>query len=748
MFIEKYKKNGYVKDMFKSGDIVKVLIPNVINTGYDYRLTESADIGNFVRCTVMNKQYIGVIVGVGDSNLEVSKIKPIIEVCSLGRLSQFDIDWIYKMSDWTLMTPGSVLRLIINVPDAFNPPPIEQLYAFNFDNNAKMTDARLAVFDAFQSNDNDAMSVNDIQNIAHVSLSVVKTMIKTGILIPVEQRVKNNNTFDYKYHDTGTVVLSNEQQSAADIIADALKQNMFSVHLLDGITGSGKTQVYFDSALRAYNAGKSVLLMMPEIALTAQFISRFEKRFGAPPVVWHSNLTAARRREIWRGVANGNIKMVVGTRSALFLPWQNLGLIVIDEEHDTSYKQEDMGNYHARDMAILRAKIANFPVILASATPSIETLHNVALGKYKRLRLMSRFGGAQLPKIETIDMREQRPESYKIDKDSDQETSGNLSPQLCEEISNTLAQHRQVMLFINRRGFAPIVQCKKCGWVAQCPDCSVGMNYHKHIGKLLCHMCGKTVVLPDKCPQCCGEVSMRGVGLEKIQQEVSVKFPNARTALVSSDTIMSREALERLVHKMESGEIDIVIGTQILAKGHHFPNLTLVGVVDADMGLFGTDFRAGEHTFQQLFQVAGRAGRGEFPGRVLLQTYQPEHPVITAICAGNRDDFIASDMESRKNAKMPPYGQLIAVVVEADKETTLKKYCEQLANAAPKLNGGKIMGPIAAQIYQIRNWYRMRFLVAGSERANLQPIVRDWLNKVKQPANVRVKIDVNPQNFM
>ncbi len=734
--------------MFKSGDIVKVLIPNVINTGYDYRLAEPADIGNFVRCTVMNKQYIGVIVGAGDSGLEQSKIKPIIEICNLGKLSQSDIDWIYKMSDWTLMTPGAVLRLIVNVPDAFNPARIEQLYAYNFDNNAKMTDSRLAVSDAFQSNDNDAMSVNDIQNIAHVSNAVVKTMIKNGILIPTQQREKDKDLFHYEYHDTGSVVLNKEQQSAANVIADALKQNTFSVHLLDGITGSGKTQVYFDSALRAYNMGKSVLLMMPEIALTAQFMSRFEKRFGAPPVVWHSNLTAARRREIWRGVANGSIKMVVGTRSALFLPWQNLGLIVIDEEHDTSYKQEDMGNYHARDMAILRAKIANIPVVLASATPSVETLHNVALGKYKRLRLMSRFGGAQLPTIETIDMRIQRPESYKIDKDSENEISGNLSPQLCEEISNTLSQHRQVMLFINRRGFAPIVQCKKCGWVAQCPDCSVGMNYHKRIGKLLCHMCGKTVVLPDKCPQCGNEVSMRGAGLEKIQEEISIKFPNARTALVSSDTIMSREALERLVHKMENGEIDIVIGTQILAKGHHFPNLTLVGVVDADMGLFGTDFRAGEHTFQQLFQVAGRAGRGEFPGRVLLQTFQPEHPVITAICAGNRDEFIASDMESRKNAKMPPYGQLIAVVVEADKETTLKRYCEQLSNAAPQLNGGKIMGPIAAQIYQIRNWYRMRFLVAGEAKANLQPIVRDWLNKVKQPANVRVKIDVNPQNFM
>jgi primosomal protein N' (replication factor Y) len=427
------------------------------------------------------------------------------------------------------------------------------------------------------------------------------------------------------------------------------------------------------------------------------------------------------------------------------LPWQNLGLIVVDEEHDTSYKQEDMGNYHARDMAVLRAKIANFPVVLASATPSVETLYNVSLGKYKRLRLTSRFGGAQLPTIETIDMRSNHPETYKL---NDEEKTGNLSPQLCSEMQKTLDDKKQIMLFINRRGFAPIVQCRKCGWVGECPDCSVGLNYHKHLNKLVCHMCGKTMPLPNKCPQCGGEVSMRGAGLEKIEEEISVKFPNAKTALVSSDTITSRESLERLVHKMESGKIDIVIGTQILAKGHHFPNLTLVGVVDADMGLFGTDFRAGEHTFQQLFQVAGRAGRGEFPGRVLLQTYQPENPVIRAICAGDRDEFMGSDMESRRAAKMPPFGQLIAVIVEADKEKTLKKYCDDLSKAAPQLLGGKIMGPIPAQIYQIRNWYRMRFLVSGDERANLQPIVRNWINKIKAPANVRIKIDVNPQNFM
>ena len=734
--------------MFNTGDIVKVLIPNVINTGYDYRLTANADVGCFVQCTVMNRQYIGVIVGPGDCKLDKSKIKPILRVCNLGHLSQSDIDWIYKMSEWTLMAPGAVLRLIINVPDAFNPPMVEQLYTYNFDIKCKMTETRQRISDAFQSNDNDSMSINDIVNIAHVSHSVVKTMIKNGILQPTQQRTKEQDTHSFQYFDTGAVKLTDEQQAAADVIADAIDKKEFSVHLLDGITGSGKTQVYFDSALRTYNAGKSVLLMMPEIALTAQFMSRFEKRFGAPPVVWHSNLTAARRRDIWRGVANGSIRIVVGTRSALFLPWQKLGLIVVDEEHDTSYKQEDMGNYHARDMAVLRAKIANFPVVLASATPSFETLYNVARGKYKRLRLMSRFGGAQLPKIETIDMREQRPEPYKINPTDETETPGNLSPKLCGEISETLNQHKQVMLFINRRGFAPIVQCKKCGWVAECPDCSIGLNYHKHLGKLLCHICGKTTALPDKCPQCGNEVSMRGAGLEKIEQEISIKFPNAKTALVSSDTILSREALERTVHKMESGDVDIIIGTQILAKGHHFPNLTLVGVVDADMGLFGTDFRAGEHTFQQLFQVAGRAGRGEFPGRVLLQTYQPEHPVITAICAGNRDEFMESDMQSRRAAKMPPFGQLIAVIVESDKESVLHKYCKQLSNVAPNLVGGKIMGPIAAQIYQIRNWYRMRFLISGDARANLQPIVRAWLNKVKQPANVRVKIDVNPQNFM
>lgn len=743
--MKKYKKEGTLLIMFKSDDIVKVLIPNVVNVGYDYRLKSPANIGDYVHVSVMNKPYVGVIIGRGDSGLSESKIKNVVAVFDFPGMSKSDLEWIKKMSEWTMMPMGNVLRLIVNVPDAFVPPKLEKLYSFNDDKKVRQTENRQAVADAYSSNDNQPMSVNDVKNIARVSSAVINSMIKNGTLKETDYRIKNtNNNFIHDYSNTGNVVLNQEQKYTADEIAKNIN-NGFSVFLLDGITGSGKTQVYFDSAWRAYEQGKSVLLMMPEIALTAQFMSRFESRFGEKPVVWHSNLTAANRREIWRGVANGKIRMVVGTRSALFLPWQNLGLIVVDEEHDGSYKQVDMGNYHARDMAILRAKISGFPIILASATPSAETIKNVKSGKYKELRLKSRFGGAQMPTIETIDMRAEKPEKYSVGQINH---SGNLSPSLINAIKETLDDGQQIMLFINRRGFAPIVHCKKCGWTAQCPDCSVGMTYHKKIGKLLCHICGRTENMSDVCPQCGGEVSTFGVGLEKVQEEINAKFPNAKTALVSSDTMMSRQALERLVSKMESGEIDIVIGTQILAKGHHFPNLTLVGVVDSDMGLFGADFRAGEHTFQQLFQVAGRAGRGDKPGRVLLQTFQPEHPVIKSICAADRDAFMAQDMESRSIAKMPPYGQLIAVVVEAQKENILKKYCSDLIANAPELKGGKIMGPIAAQLYQIRNWYRMRFLVAGDERANLQPVVKQWLERVKQPNNVRVKIDVNPQNFM
>ncbi len=734
--------------MFNAGDIVKVLVPNAVNSGYDYRLMGNARRGALVRVSIMNRPYVGVIIGPGDGKIAPEKIKPVMDILDIA-MSDADIEWIIRMAEWTMMAPGAALRMILNVPDAFNPPRIEPLYTIDIPPKTRMTDARMAVADAFAANDNDAMTASDVQNIARVSAAVVRTMIKGGMLKPVAARpVTSAADYVSQYHDCGHITLNPQQAVAAAEIGRHIDSGGFSVHLLDGVTGSGKTQVYFDAVWRAYAAGKSVLLMMPEIALTAQFMNRFRARFGAAPVVWHSNLTAARRRDIWRGVAQGDIRVVVGTRSALFLPWQNLGLIVIDEEHDGSYKQEDMGNYHARDMAILRAKIAGFPVVLASATPSAETLENVARGKYFGVRLTSRYGGAQMPQIETIDMRGVKCAAYDVPDSEPGQRPGMLAPQMCDAMRQTMDLGHQVMLFINRRGFAPIVQCRHCGWAAMCPDCSAGMTYHKRVGKLICHICGRTAPMVTTCPDCGLDVTMRGAGLERIQEEVMAKFPGVRTALVSSDTMMSRAALERLVDQMESGDVDVVIGTQILAKGHHFPNLTLVGVVDADMGLFGTDFRAAEHTFQQLFQVAGRAGRGDAPGRVLVQTYQPEHPVMHAICTGNRDEFMATDMASRRIAQMPPYGQLIAIIIEGQKETVLQKFCADLAAAAPALQGGKIMGPIAAGVYQIRNWYRMRFLVSGGMTANLQPVVRHWMAKVRVPTNVRVKIDVNPQSFM
>jgi primosomal protein N' (replication factor Y) len=719
--------------MFYNNDIVKVLLPIAVGDGYDYRLDAPAQIGTFVSVSVMNRKLIGVIIGAGDSGLPPEKIKPATPL--QFHITQSSLNWIDRMSEWTMMPIGMVLKLILNVPEAFAPLKTEQLYIFLPNEKVKMTDARQAVADAFASNDNEPMSISDIQTISHVGASVVRSMVKNETLQPAVQLEKKSKSEIINYFDTKKVKLNPEQQIAADTI----NMENFSVYLLDGITGSGKTQVYFDSVWRSYAAGKSVLLMMPEIALTAQFINRFESRFGAKPIVWHSNLTAARRRDIWRGVANGEIKIVIGTRSTLFLPWQNLGLIVVDEEHDSSYKQEDMGNYHARDMAILRGKTENFPVILASATPAMETLHNALNGKYIHLKLKSRFGGASMPTIETIDFR----------KNEEHSGSGFISTTLLNALEKTLADGQQAMLFINRRGYAPIVQCKKCGWYAACPDCSVGMTHHKKNNSLLCHICGRSYPMQKKCPDCGNEdLTISGAGLEKIQEEIIAKFPNAKTALVSSDTMMSRQALERLVSQMESGEINIVIGTQILAKGHHFPNLTLVGVIDADMGLFGVDFRSGEKTFQQLFQVAGRAGRAELTGRVLLQTYQPEHPVLRAICACNRDEFMVNDMVGRRVAKMPPFGQLIAIIIESEKESVLQKFCADLSAVAPKIENSKIMGPIPAQIYKIRTWYRMRFLIAGEERASMQSAVKHWLGKVKHPSNIRVKIDVNPQNFM
>ena len=727
--------------MFKAGEIVKVLVLNIPNSGYDYFLQKDADVGAFVSVPVMNKIYNGVIIGKGDSNLDKSKIKKIIKVYNLVNLSQPTIEWIFKLSSWNMIEPSLVLKLILNVPSVFNDLKKEKTFILDKKNIKKITQQRQKIIDVFEINKDVPITKEDIKNISGVNNSVILNMIKDKTLIENGYIEKEDFFSIPKYIDTGIITLNTEQKKCADSI-DLF--NGFNVSVLDGITGSGKTQVYFDSIFKVYSSGKSVLLMMPEIALTTQFIDRFEKRFGEKPIVWHSNLTVNARRNIWLSVLNSKIKIVIGTRSALFLPWQDLGLIVIDEEHDTSYKQEENGIYHARDMAILKSKILNIPIILASATPSIETFNNINLNKYKHLILKTRFAGAKMPEIKTIDMKISKPTKYSL---NNKELNGNLSPVLVNEIEEKLKNKEQVLLFINRRGFAPIVACDTCGEIIKCPDCDLSMTYHKNDNNLVCHICGKILPIPKKCPKCDNKLVLRGFGIEKIQEEVKVRFPNAKVQIISSDTAFSAKEAERLISKIEKKEIDIIIGTQILAKGHHFPDLTLIGVVDTDMGLYGNDFRAAEHTFSQIMQVSGRAGRGEKAGKVFLQTYQPENPVIQAICNYDRDRFIESDIAIRKIAKMPPFSQLISIIIEAKKESSLIDYCKNLDNTKPNLINAKILGPVKSQIYKIRSFYRMRFLVIGGVNSNLQPIIKNWVENVKKPTNLKVKFDVNPQSF-
>ncbi len=723
---------------FACNDIVKVLLPTNYNSGYDYILTEDAEIGDFVCINVRNIKFFGTIIGAGDSNLPREKIRKINYKVQDFKLSESDIKWLFQMANYTMIPLGMVLKLIINVSSVFEEPKQELLYKLGTSEN-KITEQRQAVIDCFSMNPDESLSINDITSIANVSRSVVNNMIKAGFL--EQSLAREIKTFRIPDYSNPTSVELSESQKKA--VNEVELFNGFNVHLLDGVTGSGKTEVYFELVEKVLKSKKQVLIMMPEIALTAQFISRFEKRFGDKPTLWHSALSENNRREIWKGANKNEIQIVIGTRSALFLPWKNLGLIVIDEEHDSSYKQEENGIYHARDMAIMRGKLQDFPIILASATPSAETMYNVKIGKYKKSILESRYGNATMPKISIVDIRKEKPEPIDSKKMW-------LSPILVEKIKENLEANHQIMLFLNRRGFAPITVCPRCGFPIQCDNCSVNMVYHKKKNVLVCHYCGCEKALPKVCEHCGYDEGLinNGVGVEKIKEECELRFPNARTMVISSDQISAPKSMERIIKAIENKEIDILIGTQILAKGHHFPNLTLVGVVDADMGLFNNDFRSSEKTFSNLFQVAGRAGRGEISGEVLIQTIQPEHPVILALQESNRDKLMTNDLEQRHLSKMPPYSRLIAIIIECEDENKLNIFCKKLEQAIPKANDVIIAGPINATIEKIRTWYRMRFLIMGATNLNLQKLASHWLKKVQTPNGIKIKIDVDPQNFM
>jgi primosomal protein N' (replication factor Y) len=532
--------------------------------------------------------------------------------------------------------------------------------------------------------------------------------------------------------------LSADQRRAADSLVDALAGG-FSVTLLDGVTGAGKTEVYFEAIAAAVRAGKQALVLLPEIALSAQWLKRFAERFGAAPAEWHSELAASARRNTWRAVAAGHARVLVGARSALFLPFPELGLIVVDEEHESAFKQEDGVVYHARDMAVVRARLTGIPIVLVSATPSLETMVNVELGRYRALHLPDRHGFAALPLIETIDLRRTPPPRRAW-----------LAPPLREALAATLEAGEQAMLFLNRRGYAPLTLCRACGHRLQCPSCTAWLVEHRLAGRLQCHHCGYTSGLPRECPACGAEERFAacGPGVERVAEEATALFPAARIEVITSDTIGGPAAASAFVERMEAREIDLLIGTQIVAKGHHFPALTLVGVVDADLGLAGGDLRASERTYQLLHQVAGRAGREERPGRVLLQTHMPEHPVMQALVSGDRARFLATEAQARRRGGWPPFGRLVAIVVSGADEAEVDRIARRLGKSRPHGGDLQVLGPAPAPLAILRGRHRRRLLLKAARDVQVQRIVRDWLAGVDPPSSVRLHVDVDPYSFV
>jgi primosomal protein N' (replication factor Y) len=533
--------------------------------------------------------------------------------------------------------------------------------------------------------------------------------------------------------------LSPDQQTAAAALRAGVGKKTFSVTLLDGVTGSGKTEVYLEAVAECLAAGRQALVLLPEIALSIQFLERFTARFGAAPAVWHSELTPATRRETFRAVAEGRAPVVVGARSALFLPFPNLGLIVVDEEQESAFKQEDGVIYHARDMAVVRARLSSAPCVLVSATPSLETVENFLSGRYSRLILPARHGGAVMPTVSAVDLREHPPERGKF-----------LSPILLEAVRATLKRGEQAMLFLNRRGYAPLTLCRHCGHRMACPNCTAWLVEHRNHQRLLCHHCGHTIPRPETCPACAAANSFApiGPGVERIAEETAEAFPDSRILVMASDVITGPKEAAEAAQKISDRKIDIIIGTQMVAKGWHFPGLTLAGVVDADLGLAGGDLRAGEHTVQMLHQVAGRAGRADMPGRVLLQTFSPDHPVIKALLSGDLAAFMSQEARERKPGHWPPFGRLAALIVSATDERLADQISRALARLAPAGPGIEILGPAPAPFALLRGRHRRRLLLKTRRTIVVQPLIRDWLARTEIPRNVRVDVDIDPVSFM
>ena len=715
-----------------------ILLPLPLAGAYDYKLPRGVDAprGAVVMAPLGNRETLGVVWGPAEGTVGDNRLKIAQPLDGAPRLPESLCDFIDWVADYTVNPPGAILAMALRSRTAFEPENLRTAYVKGDALPAKLSEARkraLAVAD-----DGLARSVSGLAEDANVTPAVIRGLIAAGALKPTS--LPEFAPFALPKADFTAPRLNDEQAGAAAHLRQAVADQKFSAHLLDGVTGSGKTEVYFEAIAQALRQDRQVLILLPEIALTVQFLDRFAARFGVRPAEWHSDLSQKERRRTFRAVMRGDARVVVGARSSLFLPFDELGLIIVDEEHEQAFKQQDGAIYHARDMAVVRARFAACPLILSSATPSLETFINAQTGRYSHLKLHARHGVAQMPCVKIVDLRrEHNPD----------DVAKWLSAPLRAALGETLAAGEQAILFLNRRGYAPLTLCEACGHKLTCPNCSSWLVEHRYKKRLACHQCGYESAAPSACPECKAEGTLIacGPGVERVAEELAHFFSDARYAIASSDTMHGPAETQGAIRAMAKGEIDVLIGTQIVAKGHHFPQLTLVGVIDADLGGSDGDLRARERTFQLLHQVSGRAGRAEKPGLVLLQTRNPDDAVMAALASGDRDAFYAQEAEFRSRAGAPPYGRLAAVIVSGYDGDTVREIARQLGKFAPSAKDVKVWGPTPAFYALLRGQTRERLLVQAAKGVDMQAYMRAWLAAVKIPAAIRVAVDVDPVSF-
>ncbi|MDI7862479.1 primosomal protein N' [Rhizobiaceae bacterium n13] len=719
--------------------VVPVLVPMPAPKPYSYTVPDGVAVepGSIVQVPLGPRKVIGVVWdGEDDGSVDAKKLRAIERVFDcppIGREMRQFLDWV---AGYTLSPPGLVARMALRAPAAFDPEPMVEGLRFVGGQPERMTPARARVLD--MARDGLSWTRSGLAHAAGVSTSVVDGLIAQGIFetifLPPPPVVALPDP------DFSAPRLEGVQKDAAVDILNTVRSGGFSVALIDGVTGSGKTEVYFEAIAETLRRGKQVLILLPEIALTASFLERFQDRFGAKPAEWHSDLAPRTREKVWRQAVTGEVRVVAGARSALFLPFEDLGLIIVDEEHDPAYKQEDRVYYNARDMAVVRARISDFPIVLVSATPSVESQVNGQSGRYTTIHLPTRFGDAALPDLHLVDMRRHAPER-----------GGFLSPVLLRGIGKTIERGEQALLFLNRRGYAPLTLCRVCGHRFQCPQCSSWLVEHRFRNQIQCHQCGYAERTPEACPDCgtLDHLVACGPGVERIAEEVERHFPEARTIVLSSDMAGGVKRLRLELDAIAKGEADIVIGTQLVAKGHNFPLMTLVGIVDADLGLANGDPRAAERTFQLLSQVTGRAGRTGRESHGLLQTYQPQHPVMQAIVSGDAGAFYDREIGERERALLPPFGRLASIIVSADARGDAEAHARGLRQAAPQVSGISILGPAEAPLALVRGRHRFRLLVHGRRASDMQAFLRAMLaHGPKERGSVHVQLDIDPQSFL